>query len=274
MKNILIPTDFSETAINATNYAMEIAKLTKAKVILFHVFHIPMVHVDLPMTLTTFDDLEKSTMNILRSYEKDLISRHGKGVTIERIIKPGFVVDEVRDIIGEKEIDLIVMGITGEGKFAEVIIGSNATEVIKNVNCPTLIIPQNARFKRIENIAFACDYEEISESKALGQLKKFLKLFNAKLLIFNVVNPSRKPSFAKAVTGVKLESIFEDVNHDLYFPENDDLVYAINDFVDKHNIAILVMLSKKHNLFTNMFQERSTKKMAFHSHVPLLTIHN
>ncbi len=121
---------------------------------------------------------------------------------------------------------------------------------------------------------FACDYEEISESKALRQLIRFIELFNARLMIFNVVDPAKKTTFAKAVAGVKLETVFENIDHSLYFPENDDLVYAINDFVDKHNIDVLVMIPKKHNLFANLFQQRSTKKMAFHTHVPLLTIHD
>jgi len=40
MKTILVPTDFSKIARNAIDYAVEIAKLTKAKLILFHVYHV------------------------------------------------------------------------------------------------------------------------------------------------------------------------------------------------------------------------------------------
>ena len=273
MKTILIPTDFSKTANNAADYAIEIAKLSKARVILLNVYHIPITASDLPVIIPSLDELENNSMKRLKSCEKELTAKHGKHVVIEKLSKPGFVIDEVKDIVNEKKVDLIVMGITGEGKFPDMIIGSNATGVIKNISCPTLVIPHNAKYKKIHNVAFACDYESISDSPAIRKLKTFLQLFNAKLMIFNVLNPTAEPSFSHAVSGVKIENIFENFNHSLYFPENDDLVLAINDFVDEHNVDMLVMIPKKHNLFAHMFQKTNTKKMAFQTHVPLLAIH-
>lgn len=270
MKTILIPTDFSKTANKAADYAIEIAKLAKAKVILLNVYHIPLVASDIPVIIPSLDELENSSMKRLTSCEKELNAKH---VIIEKLSKPGFVIDEIRDIVKEKKVDLIVMGITGEGKLSDMIIGSNATGVIKNIDCPTLVIPHNAKYKKINNMAFACDYESISDSPAIKKLKTFLQLFNANLMIFNVVNPTEEPSYAHAVSGVKVENIFGNFNHSLYFPENEDLVVAINDFVDEHNVDMLVMIPKKHNLFAHMFQKTNTKKMAFQTHVPLLAIH-
>lgn len=272
MKTILIPTDFSKTANNAADYAIEIAKLSKATVILLNVYHIPLVASDIPVIIPSLDELENNSMKRLATYEKDLHAKHGKQVVIEKIVKPGFVIDEIRDIVKEKKVDLIVMGITGEGRITE-IIGSNATGVIKNIDCPTLIIPQNAKYKKIQNIAFACDYESVTNSPAIKKFKTFLQLFNAKLMIFNIVDPKAEPEYAHAVSGVKIENIFENFDHSLYFPESEDLVLGINEFVDEHNVDMLVMIPKKHNLFAHMFQRTNIKKMAFHTHVPLLSIH-
>lgn len=272
MKTILIPTDFSKTANNAADYAIEIAKLSKGRVILLNVYHIPIVASDIPVIIPSLDELESNSMKRLTGFEKELHAKHGKNFTIEKVVKPGFVIDEVRDIVKEKKVDLIVMGISGEGKLTE-LIGSNATGVIKNINCPTLIIPQNAKFKKVRNIAFACDYESVADSPAIRKLKTFLQLFNAKLMIFNVVDPHAEPVLEHAISGVKIENSFSDFDHSLYFPENDDLVYGINDFVDEHDVDMLVMIPKKHNLFVHMFQQTHIKKMAFHTHVPLLAIH-
>lgn len=272
MKTILIPTDFSKTASIAADYAIEIAKLSKAKVILLNVYHIPIVASDVPIVIPSLDELETNSMKRLTSIEKELNAKHGKSIIIEKMVKPGFVIDEVRDVVKEKKVDLIVMGINGDGKLTE-LIGSNATGIIKNIDCPTLIIPHNAKFKRIHNIAFACDYESVTDSPAINKLKAFIKLFNAKLMIFNVVNSDAEPVLEHAVSGVRIENTFMGIDHSLYFPENDDLVFGINDFVDEHNVDILVMIPKKHNLFAHMFQRTHTKKMAFHTHVPLLAIH-
>lgn len=275
MESILIPTDFSDVAKNATDYAIEIANLTKAKIFLLHVFQIPVIATEVPVIMPSYDELEKDNMRILKSYERELIDKYGKQLSIESIVRPGFITDEINDIAIEKNIDLIVMGLTGGSKFDEILIGSNATGVIKNVNYPTLIVPKNAKFNKIKTLAFACDFEEISkESLALKKLNLFIKIFDAKLLIFNVLEPQEELSLTATAGEERISTIFQNIDHSVYFPENEDLVLAVNDFVKKHNVDILVMLPKKHGFLTRMFKESKTKKMAFHTSVPLLALHD
>ncbi len=271
MKTILIPSDFSKTANNAACYAMELAKFINAKVILLNVYHIPYIVTEAPILIPSLDEIEIESIKRITDCEKELQNKYGKSVSIEKMARAGYLVDEIKDIVKERKIDLIVMGISDNGKLSE-FIGSNAIKVTKNINCQTLIIPEESKFKKIENIAFACDYESTTDSPAIKQLKIFVQLFNAKLMIFNVLKPHTEPSYSHAISGLKIENIFEDTNHLVYFPENEDLVLAINEFVEKHNVDILVMMPKKHNLFAHLFQQTKTKKVAFNSHIPLLAI--
>jgi nucleotide-binding universal stress UspA family protein len=274
MKTILVPTDYSKTAMNAADYAIEIAKIMKAKVILLHVFDVPVAVTDMPVVITTFEDFEKIKKEQLKKYESDLIAKHGKSVSVSSVLKPGFINDEIKDVVKDKKVDLIVMGITGAGRLPELLIGSNASRVIKNVDCPTITVHENIKFKPIKKIAFACDYDEIEESHAISRLIEFTQLFKAKLLLINIVDPSEKASYKKELTGALLEHIFDKVNHTVSFRKDEDVIGGINNFVDHHSIDLLVMLPKKHTLFSRLFHESNTKKMAFHTHVPLLTIHN
>ena len=194
---------------------------------------------------------------------------------IECVVKPGFVVDEIRETVQEKGIDLVVMGIKGTNKLAELLIGSNTIGVIKGVKCPTLIIPKDVSFKPIQTIAYACDFEKISDESALKKLKTFIQELKAKLMIMHVVDPvAEKVTTEKAISGVQIENVFADVTHSLHFPEDDDMVHAINTFVDSNNIDLLAMIPHKHKLFSHMFREGNTKKMVFHTHVPLMAIHD
>ena len=267
-----MPTDFSKTANNAADYAAEIAKLTNAKLILLHVFHVPMVASDIPVVMPSIEELERDCMKQLTAFEKILHAKHGKNILIEKKAVLGFVIDEVRDIVSSKKVDLIVMGITGQGMLSE-LIGTNATGVVKNIDCPTLVVPHNAKFNKVHNIALACDYESISDSSAYKKIKMFLEMFKANLMIFNVVEPSAKPIFETAFSESRIKNVFEDIKYSVYFPENDDPVAGINDFVDKHNVDMLIMIPQKHNFLAHMFQQTNTKKVAFHTHVPLLAIH-
>lgn len=274
MKTILVPTDYSLTALNAADYAVEIAKVMKAKMILMHVFDVPVGVIDIPVSVANYDDFEKIKREQLKNHESELIAKHGKSVSISSMLRPGYVNDEIKEVVKEKKIVLIIMGITGAGKFSEKLIGSNALRVVKNTDCPTLIVHEHIKFTPIKKMALASDFVEVEESNAFDKVIDFIKIFRAKLLLINIIDPKEKRSYKKEVSGALLEHVFYDVNHTVYFNKNEDVVAGINNFVDEHRIDMLVMLPKKHSLFFRLFHESNTKKMAFHSHVPLLTIHN
>jgi len=273
MKNILIPTDFSDSSKAAASYAIEFAKASNASITFLHVFHIPMVTSEATVVMPNFDALEKDSMDALQKLEESLRLQHKLTTKANCIVKPGFLIDEMKDVIKENKIDLVIMGIAGAGKLAEVLIGSNTTIAIHNLDCEVLVVPNDSVYKPIKNIAFACDFIKVKESPAISNIKNWAKTLNAKTFILNIVSPEEKPSTEKAIAGIKLESIFDSIEHSLHFPENDDITYAINDFVEKHNIDLLIMIPRKHNIFTSIFHKSNTKKMAFHSHIPLLTIH-
>ena len=274
MKNILVPTDFSPTAINAAEYAIQMAKSINAQIILLHVFDIPVTVTDIPVVINTYDDFEKIKEQQLKDFQNELISKHGSSISITSVLKAGFVNDVISEMVTEKEIDLIVIGITGAGKASELLIGSNASRVIKNSICPIITIHENVKYTPIKKVAFACDYDETEESPALNMLADFIEMFKAKLLIINIVDPSEKPTYKKILSAALLEHVFDKVNHTVSFQKNEDVVDGINNFVDHHKIDLLVMLPKKHTLFSRLFHESNSKKMAFHTHIPLLTIHH
>ena len=74
MKTILVPTDFSKIARNAIDYAVEIAKLTKARLILFHVYHATVVPSEMPIVLPT-GEIEKEALDGLKKIGNPQISR-------------------------------------------------------------------------------------------------------------------------------------------------------------------------------------------------------
>ena len=60
MKTIIIPTDFSDCANNASEYAAKLAKSIDAKVLLLHVYHVPLTSApDFPVEVKTAEDLQK-----------------------------------------------------------------------------------------------------------------------------------------------------------------------------------------------------------------------
>jgi nucleotide-binding universal stress UspA family protein len=273
MKTILVPTDFSKSAQNALEYAIEIAKRISAKLILFHAYQLPPVTSEVPVVLSV-SDIEKQIVRNLKKAERYIHSNHGEALVVEYDYRCGFPVEEIRLCVERKKADLIVMGLHGAGFLKEKLIGSVATALVNNSKCPVMIINQNVKFKSIKNVALAFDYSEIKNKGALRPLNDLTNLFKSHIFIFNVVQSKLEAisSISKAVDGMKLAHALENAEHSFHYSENDDIVEGINKFVIEKKIDMVVMIPHKHSPLHNLFNESQTKKMAFHTRIPLLTL--
>ncbi len=272
MNTILVPTDFSEVARNASIYATEFAKALNSRILLYHAYHLPVVPTaDAPApAMIDTEELENDNMRLLRK-EASYLSTHS-GVQIDCLATEGFAVDEIIAIEAEHKPDLIIMGITTAGPLAEFVFGSIATDVMSKTHTPVIIVPENAHYKKVERIVFASDYKMEADSDELATLKHIIKNFNAKLYILNVEKQKEDIEVDKALLMMKIENYFDDIEHTHHLPIDNDLIHGLNTFIDVHEIDLIAMIPHKHNFLARMFHESSTKKMAFHTRIPLLTL--
>lgn len=274
MKTILAPTDFSTTSRNAIDYAMEIARLSGARLILFHAYHIPPIATEAPVAIPALDEIEKRCIKDLEKIEKDLRMKHGTATEIEHICKCGFAVEEINQYAKEENISLVVMGMHGSGYLSEKFIGSITTSLMRKAACPVLAIDRHVRFKNIKKIVLACDYNEIGDRSILNPLKTFSLLFNSHIYVLNVVrDPAMTVTVNRAATELRLEHLLEDINHSFHYTKNEDIVKGIHDFVEEHKTDMVVMIPREHSFLRNIFHEPETTRMAFHTRVPLLSLH-
>ncbi len=71
----------------------------------------------------------------------------------------------------------------------------------------------------------------------------------------------------------ELRYLLQEYNPQIHLENNDDFIEGINHFVDEYSIDLIITIPRKHKIFEGLFKERHTKKLAFHSHVPLMYIH-
>ncbi len=272
MKTILAATDFSDVADNAVDYASAFAVFAKARLILFNGYAIPVpVSSDVPIVTIPFDELEAESMKQLKALEKKLTNKH-PGLEIELVSRAGFVADEILKVQEEKKTWLTVMGITGAGRAAA-LFGSNATTLQKLSESPIIIVPKNAKFSIPGKIALAADFRSIIPDKVVDKFKEMVRLFKCKIAVFDVLRTTELVSYTKAAAEVNLENSLGDLKHSFFFPSGDDPVAETNDFIDRNNIDMLVMIPHNYSFITKLFHRSVTKKMALHTHIPLLSIH-
>ena len=172
----------------------------------------------------------------------------------------------------EKNATLIVMGMKGANKLSEALIGSTTTATLRKATAPVLVIPEKAKYKKPEKVVFACDFDPRTDVHTLDDLKKLMKTFGSKIYVVNVKQKKESVSMEEAVAGVKLENKLNDVEHVYYFPEKENLVEGINEFVQEHQADMVAIIPHRYSLMDRLFHKSISKKMAFHTHVPLLAL--
>ncbi len=280
MKTILVPTDYSASAKNAALYAINLAsQLQVQNIILYNAYQAPPVITEtgvMPTATTPFFDIEtlrKISNTGMEHFKHSIESFCPAGVKIEQHTEFAALDNDVDHICKKTGADLIVMGITGTSKIEEVLIGSTALSVVKNTKIPVIIVPSDAKYISIKNVMLACDYKNVAETTPVQAIKSILDATKAALHAVNIYKSDKEITSAKTYQQELLHSLLKEYEPQFHFEYNEDFIKGLNDFVEANNIDLIITIPKKHGFFEGLFKERHIKKLAFHSHVPLMCIH-
>ncbi|MBI2271657.1 MAG: universal stress protein [Bacteroidetes bacterium] len=271
MKNILAPTDFSDTANNAVEYAAALAAKSNTDITLFHCFHVPVIAGDAPVITITFDELEKDSKDTLKAKKSELEKKY-PGVKINTVSKVGFTTEEIVEYSQNNPTDLIVMGISGSGKLDQ-LLGSTATAVSKKSEVPVLIVPPEAGPGKLGNIVFAFDFKEIENTNNINIVVELARCFNSRITALNIKQEYEEMSPEEALAEKQANTLLSEVSHKMVKFSDTDTIHGIHNYLKDHDADLLVMMKRKHGFFDLLFNGSNTRKMAFHTHIPLLIIH-
>ncbi|HVX48841.1 MAG TPA: universal stress protein [Chitinophagaceae bacterium] len=276
MNNILVPTDYSEVAKKAALYALKFAgQLHASKIVLYNAYQQP-IATDASMTpveLIDFDDMKMIAETGMETF-KAAIQPAAGNIAIETVIEYTTLTDGIQDICAANHIDVIVMGVTGGGAVTEALIGSSAVNVARHSTLPVIVVPPNTEFSEIKNVLLACDFRKVVETTPVKPIKTILDETKAKLFVLNIDHENRNFSPDTPFESLMLDTLFYGYNPEYHFIDSTSFVDAINDFAVDKNIDLIITIPKKHGFFDGLFKRSHTKELAFHSHVPLMVIHD
>ncbi|MEO8403505.1 MAG: universal stress protein [Chitinophagaceae bacterium] len=260
MKDVIIAVNFSEASLNAARYTIGmLSGKTDTRVILYSMYE--------------KDDESDTTCQYLETLKAEMTA---KGVTnIELINEIGDdLVDSLSRLAHQKNAELIVMGITSKEEWKKYLFSSNSLKMAEQNIAPVLIIPGNARYSSINNIALASDFKNVEETTPQLAIKNVLELFSAKLHIVNVDSSHYVTLTEEYLTQrAKLQQIFAEFNPEFYFIGMNDFYEAIERFSKDYDIDLMIIIPKNHSFIDNLFSSSHTKKLAYNTTVPLLAAH-
>ena len=274
MRKFLVPTDFSDTAKNAARYAVQLAANDPdSTIILYNIFDKLAPGSDGSLLTETDDDRKKVLNQALSNLEIEL--HEISSVKIEYVAEEGnSLVESVDRYVRHNGIDIVIMGITGATRLEQIFMGSNALNMARQGVCPVIIVPPNATYKKIENVLLASDFKNVKNTTPKAQIRKVLDIFKPKLHIVNVDSEH----YVQVTDEYKaerawMEKYFEDYNPEFYFIRMFDFLDAISNFTSDHNIDLIVTVPRKHSFLSGLYKTSHTKKLAYHSHVPVAAVH-
>ena len=142
-REILVPTDFSEHADAALDYALELAEAFGADLILLHAYHL-VIPMSVPPTGGGFrmpGRVARELRERAQGAVERLVAAHaGPG---RRIRGQAVEAPPAEAILAEVErspVDLIVMGTLGRTGIAQLLLGSVARRIVQTAPCPVLTL--------------------------------------------------------------------------------------------------------------------------------------
>ncbi|MDH3650079.1 MAG: universal stress protein [Saprospiraceae bacterium] len=270
MKKIIVPTDFSENAGNAGQYAIKLSQYFNCEVTLLHIFH-PAVDINTGYFLDP--EIETKKRNMLTEQVKELNqSMQGEVVTSAKInsqFAMGFPIEEIVRLSEEAEC-MIVMGATGETGMFGKVFGSISSAVARMAHCPVLLVPSGKSFRPYEQIMYASNESRFDEKIALI-IKQFVSTFDAKLHCIHV------DKGADYYPDWEMKGLFGQNGYDVHLVEANipetNIAKGLNQYASDKEIDLLIMGTRHRNFWENLVHTSVTKKMALHPQLPLLVFH-
>ena len=175
MRNILLATDFSSNAKIAAFFAGELSRQAGARLVVFHALS-PIAKFNLEEDyIPEYRSLEEETQQKLDALAHEL---HNKfGISVSRLLKPGFAEDEISFIAENLRSELVVIGAQGENLSSDKALGSVATELLKNQGIPVICIPPESLWNMVQQISCLQNNSVPLSNKVGQQLLNELKVW-------------------------------------------------------------------------------------------------
>ncbi|APG60413.1 universal stress protein [Christiangramia salexigens] len=272
MKNILVPTDFSDQAEIALKVAAKLARKFNGEIYLLHMLELPLQLID-PINGSSHNLPEAIFFMKLahQRFSKLMKKPFLKGLKVHETVEFHRAFDGIMEISKEKHCDLIVMGSHGASGLQEMFIGSNTEKVVRHSEVPVLVIKNEIPEFDIENFIFATDANP-EHTHTLKKAISFAKTIGAKLHLVFVNTPNNFITSEEAQE--KIEGFMNGESSEAYefHIYNDYSVEkGIINFADKVQAGLIGISTHGRKGIAHFFNGSISEDLVNHSIRPVVT---
>ena len=262
--NILVLTDFSDVAYNASSYALFLARSLGHHIILFHAEQ------------GAEDAVSPGAMRQLEELRDDLAQAAADGGTtrISCLAENGTLSASLARVIKEHPVDLIVMGASDGKALPGYLFGDKVRTIIATVNRPLLLIPEQVSYDGVKHIFYTTDLRYL-DWKGIKLLSAMAATLQSRFSLLHVCAeglPDLPHDEALQLFGDAFSSRSDYPLTLFNTVKDDDADEVVNRMVDHQQLSILAVANRKHHFFNHLFSNTPGEKAPVYKLIPLLVL--
>jgi nucleotide-binding universal stress UspA family protein len=265
MKQIIVPTDFSDNAFNALTCAIQYFTQEEVRFTIIHTFE-------------KLQEYQPQKFNGKLDLLLEKVSHLDRtNHVFETCVLEGNFLTRLNEIVESENADLVVMGTQGRTADRTLSFGSNTLDVIKHVACPVLAIPPDMDFKTPERILLPSRLQVPFKERELDLLNDIATQHHSQIQLLHLAAQDNITKEEQEVRSL-LESRFREsiIAYHHHNPQQSHIVVYnyINNFITKNQIDLLVIVNSRNSFLESFLQRPTIESLGLNLNIPFLIFQN
>lgn len=263
---IVITTDFSLNAQKAIDYALWLFRERATKFYILHAYR------SIPSSPENKTTTEAKLKNLVKNLKEANQNHEHK---FKSVVISGSILHAISETVSEKKADFVIIGTKGSSALKEIYMGSNAVNVIKNIDsCPILAVPTS--YQPISNnneILFPNDFSHAFSPEELKPLINMVKISDSTLKVV-YFNTGKNLDIKHKLNKELLEERLKEVKSKFLNIDTEDSISTtiVNLEKENQNIQMVAMFPNTHGYFEKLMREPVIRNVVFKTEVPFLVL--
>jgi nucleotide-binding universal stress UspA family protein len=272
--SIVVPIDFSEQSIIALKQSYNIARFSKADLLLVHVidedFLETLGHLfkDQPYEDPVKEQAKQRLDKLAREVESET------GLRVNTTIRKGKIYEEIVKVANEVEAAFIIMGTHGSQGIKNKFIGSNAIRVIKEAHCPVITIRGKEHHRGCQKILLPLDLTKETREKVVKAVE-LARFFNSTIYVLSILETDDEFITNRLMRQMEQIKGYIDkynIPNKTEVIRADDVPAAVIDYAKKIDADLIVIMTQQEIYWVEMFIGFAAQEVINSSEIPVLCI--
>ena len=274
MKNILVPTDFSENCNKAAELGIKMAKLYNSEIHFFHLINTPVNWVELdkekekryPETVKQIGIAKASLRELEKKAER-------QGLECRTFLEFDGGQANILKHSGHFHHDFIVTGSSGTRGGIRELMGSNVEKIVRKADVPVVVVKDEEVSFPFKDIVFVSDFlQDVSD--AFKQVISIAEKCGAHIHLLRVNTQTDFNSIEQGLDPIKefLKKFPDLDNFSMNVYNEPDVETGINNYLRYKNADLIAMCTHGRTGFLSLFSKSIAEGVTNHSELPVMTI--